>query len=299
MPLLCSTVLFGCVLAVLAGIAVGLFGGGGSLLTVPILVYVLGLPAHEAITLSLVVVGTTSLVALVPHARCGRVRWKTGVIFGGTSMAAAYAAARVAHHLPSTFLLLLFGGLMLIAAIAMMRGREPASASECELREPALFELPLAKIIMQGLGVGAIAGLLGAGGGFLVVPALVLLGGLPMRAAVGTSLLVIAMNSVAGLAGHLGTVSVDWPLAATITAAAVGGTLVGGTVAARVRQQLLRRGFAWFIVVIAAFVLLQEIPRALGLRIELATWWPLLLGLCAVPAALAIVDLARRSRAAA
>lgn len=296
MPLLSLPVIAGTVLAVLVGVALGLLGGGGSILTVPILVYVIGVPAHEAIALSLLVVGTTSVAALVTHARGGRVRWKTGALFGATSMVGAYIAGKLAHFVPATLLLLLFGGMMLVTAIMMMRGRKGPEEAETETPEGKLSELPIVAIVLEGLAVGAVTGLVGAGGGFLVVPALLLLGKLPMKVAVGTSLLVIAMKSFAAFAGYVETVSVDWPLAAMVTAAAVVGSFGGGALAGRVPQAMLRRGFAWFVVVMAVFILFQEIPRALGAPLDLATAWPLVLGASSIPIVLAIIDLVRRSR---
>lgn len=297
MDLLSTSVLVGTALAVLIGVSLGLLGGGGSILTVPILVYVIGVAPHEAIALSLLVVGTTSVAALVPHARGGRVRWKTGALFGATSMVGAFAAGKLAHHIPGTVLLLFFGGMMLVTAVAMMRGKKDAAAPATDDGpEGPVSELPIAKIVLEGLGVGAVTGLVGAGGGFLVVPALVLFGKLPMRTAVGTSLLVIAMKSFAAFAGYLSSVEVDWGLGAMVTAAAVLGSLVGGRLAGAVPQDLLRRGFAWFVVVMAVFILTQEIPRALGTPVDLATAWPLVLGASAIPLALAVIDLARRAQ---
>lgn len=301
MSLLSLPVIIGTALAVLIGVALGLLGGGGSILTVPILVYVIGVPAHEAIALSLLVVGTTSIAALAPHARGGRVRWRTGLLFGATAMVGAYIAGRLAHYVPATVLLLLFGGMMLITAIAMMRGGkskpDAAAALSAGAPEASFRELPIFKIVLEGLAVGAVTGLVGAGGGFLVVPALVLLGKLPMRVAVGTSLLVIAMKSFAAFAGYVQTVSVDWPLAALVTAAAVVGSFGGSALAGRVPEGMLRRGFAWFVVIMAVFILFQEVPRAFGAPLDLATAWPLVLGASAIPAVLAAIDLVRRSRA--
>lgn len=301
MSLLSIPVLVGALLAVLIGVSLGLLGGGGSILTVPILVYAVGLPAHEAIAMSLLVVGTTSITALLPHARGGRVRWKTGLLFGATSMVGAYLAGMVAHHVPATVLLLAFGAMMLITAVAMMRGgrksADPA-ASEHEAPEGRVSDLPIAKIVLEGLAVGAVTGLVGAGGGFLVVPALVLLGKLPMRVAVGTSLLVIAMKSLAAFAGYVETVSIDWGLAAVITVAAIFGSFLGGVVAGRVPQDLLRRGFAWFVVVMSGFVLSQEIPRAAGADVDMSTHWPWVLVATGLPVIVAIADLARRASSA-
>ena len=295
MDLLSMPALAGAALAVLIGVSLGLLGGGGSILTVPILVYVVGIAAHEAIALSLLIVGTTSAAALVPHARAGRVRFRTGALFGATAMVGAFAAGKLAHFIPGTVLLLLFGAMMLITAIAMMRGSAAAAPlrQTSEHAEGRLSELPVAAIAFEGLVVGAVTGLVGAGGGFLVVPALVFFAKLPMRSAVGTSLLVIAMKSYAAFAGYASTTDVDWPFAALATTAAVAGSLLGGGLVARVPQPLLRRSFAWFVIVMAVFILAQELPRALGRPVDLALEWPLVFGASAVPLILGTIDLVR------
>ena len=253
----------GIALSVLVGVALGLLGGGGSILTVPILVYVLRLPAREAIATSLLVVGTTSLTAIVPHALAGRVRWRTGLAFGLAGMLGAYGAGRVARFIPPTVLMMLFGAMMLITAVAMLRGRETATGSgrvgsggaESGVARGAgeRRELPAGKVFLEGLVVGVVTGLVGAGGGFLVVPALVMLGGLSMDVAVGTSLVVIAMKSFAGFAGYLDSTAVDWQLASMVTGAAVVGSVIGGFLVGRLAPDRLRRGFALFIVAMAAF----------------------------------------------
>lgn len=257
------------VLSLVIGLSLGLLGGGGSILTLPILRYVLHMEAHAAIAVSLLVVGTTSLAALVPHARRGRVRWRTGAVFGAASMVGAFAAGRVAHLVPASVLLVLFGTMMLATAVAMMlAGRKRAGARPVAgpPQPAAPFELPLAKVIAEGVAVGAVTGLVGAGGGFLVVPALLLLGRLPMDVAVGTSLLVIAMKSFAGFAGYVGHTEVDLQLAALVTSAAVVGSFAGGALVGRISPDHLRKAFAWFVVVMAIVVLGQELPRALGHR---------------------------------
>lgn len=252
-------------LSVLIGLSLGLLGGGGSILTVPILVYVAGLEAKEAIATSLLVVGTTSAVAAVSHARAGRVRWRTGLTFGAFAMAGAYAGGRLAEYVPGTYLLLAFALMMLATAVAMIRGRSSKSD------EPVPHELPIGKVALEGVVVGLVTGIVGAGGGFLVVPALVLLGGLPMSVAVGTSLVVIAMKSFAGFAGYLSVVSVDWVLAGWVTLAAVAGSLLGSRLAGRIPQDTLRKGFGWFVVVMGLFVLGQELPMG-SLVSHPATW---------------------------
>ena len=241
-------------LSVVAGLALGLLGGGGSILIVPILVYVAGLPASEAVATSLLVVGVTSLVALVPHARGGRVRWRTGVTFGLAAMLGAYGGGRLAALFPDWLLLVLFAVMMVVTAIAMIRGRR-GTDGEPRRSHPAAA-------LAQGIAVVLVTGLVGAGGGFLVVPALVLLGGMPMGSAVGTSLLVIAMNSAAGFAGHLHSVRPDWSLAAAVTACAVAGSLVGAWLAGRVDPARLRTGFGWFVLVLGVLVLGQSIVSA-------------------------------------
>ncbi|MEU7072145.1 sulfite exporter TauE/SafE family protein [Streptomyces narbonensis] len=241
--------------SLLVGVSLGALGGGGSILTVPILVHLAGQDAKEAIATSLFVVGVTSLAALVPHVRARRVRWRTGLFFGVFSMAGAYGGGRLAAYVPGTVLLVAFALMMLATAVAMLR----TSRRGQEGGRPARGDLPLGHVAVEGPVVGAVTGLVGSGGGFLVVPALVVLGGLPMGIAVGTSLLVIAMNSFAGLAGHLSGAAIDWPLALTVTVTAVAGSLAGGRLAGRVAQDVLRRTFGWFVVVMGVFVLAREL----------------------------------------
>jgi len=250
-------------LAVLVGLSLGLLGGGGSILAVPILRYVLGMEAHKAIAVSLLIVGTTSLAAVVPHARRGRVQMRTGLIFGAAGMTGAFAAGRIAHFIPAAVLLGGFGLMMFATALAMLRSKKKPqvqAAAEPEAHKP----LPVLKVLAEGVAVGAVTGLVGAGGGFLVVPALVLLGGLPMDLAVGTSLVVIAMKSFAGFAGFIGTISIDWQVALSITVAAVGGSFIGSWLAHRVHPERLRTLFGWFVVAMAFFILGQEVPGMFG-----------------------------------
>jgi uncharacterized membrane protein YfcA len=228
-----------------------MLGGGGSILTTPILVYVLGLPADEAIATSLVVVGMTSAGATVGHARRGDVEWRTGLAFGGAGMVGAYLGGRLGDLVPANVLLGLFGGFMLVTAAAMFRGRrEPP---------PDAPRRPQWRFATDGVLVGVLTGLLGAGGGFVVVPALALLGGLPMRRAVATSLLVITLNTVAGLLGQLSHVAVDWPVAGSLGLTALAGSVVGTRLGARVPQEQLRRGFAALVLVMGAFVVVKEL----------------------------------------
>lgn len=238
-------------LAVVVGIALGLFGGGGSILTVPLLVYVAGLDTKPAIATSLVVVGATAIGALVQHARAGRVQWRTGLLFGSTAMVGAYLGGLLGPRVPDVVLLVGFALMMLATSIAMIRGRKAQPSDEEHAHAPVLL------VVVEGVVVGLVTGIVGAGGGFLVVPALVLLGGLPMATAVGTSLLVIAMKSFAALAGYLTAVQIDWGLAAAVTAMALVGSVIGGWLAGRIHPDRLRKGFGIFVLAMAIFVLAQ------------------------------------------
>lgn len=240
-------------LSVLIGVTLGLLGGGGSILTTPILIYALGVETKPAIATSLIVVGLTSIAGVVQHARAGNVVWKTGLVFGAAGMVGAFGGGYVAAWIPETVLLLLFAGMMLATAAAMLRGRKEPDRADAP-QEQALW-----KIVAEGAVVGVVTGLVGAGGGFLVVPALALLGGLPMQKAVGTSLLVIAMKSFAGYAGHAAHVEVDLNLALMMSGAAVLGSFGGAALAEKVPPDLLRRGFAGFVLVMACFVLYQQL----------------------------------------
>jgi len=239
-------------LSVLIGVSLGLLGGGGSILTVPILTMAAGMETKAAIASSLFVVAVTSAAGVISHARAGRVRWRIGILFGLAGMAGAFGGGRIAASIPGSVLMILFGLMMAATAIAMLRGPTTAKPS-------MVTDLPTSKIIAEGVVVGVVTGLVGAGGGFLVVPALVLLGGLSMELAVGTSLVVISMKSFAGLAGHLGHVSIDWPIVLAITGTAVVGSLIGGKLAGRIPPAMLRRGFGVFIIVMAVVVLGKEL----------------------------------------
>ena len=236
------------VLALVIGLSLGLLGGGGSILTLPILVYVLHQDPKEAIAASLFVVGTTALVSAVSHARARNVQYRTGALFGAASMTGAFVGGKVAGSLPGNALLGAFAVMMLVTSLAMMRPRkEPA--------EGETHTLSIARVLAVGAGVGLIAGLVGAGGGFLIVPALVLFGGLDMRRAIGTSLMVLTLQSFAGFAGHVTHTHVNWTLTGIVTTSAVMGSLVGARLAKRLSVATLRRGFAWFVLAMAVFMI--------------------------------------------
>ncbi|WP_458117268.1 sulfite exporter TauE/SafE family protein [Arthrobacter sp. D2-10] len=248
-------------LSVVIGLSLGVLGGGGSILTVPILVYVAGFEAKEAIAASLFVVGVTSAVSVFSHARGGRVMWRTGLIFGAAGMVGAFVGGLLGGHIPGQILLIAFAAMMVATSMAMLRGwKKKAGDGDAA---PVKRELPLRKVLLDGAVVGLITGLVGAGGGFLVVPALVLLGGLPMPVAVGTSLVVIAMKSFAGLSGYLTTVQLDWFVASGVTAAAIVGTLAGSKLAGRIPEVMLRKTFGWFVLAMGTFVLIQQVPADL------------------------------------
>ncbi len=243
-------------LAVVIGLTLGLLGGGGSILTVPVLVYVLRYSMEQAAPMSLIVVGVTSVVGALNHHRVGNIKWDTARAFVPAAVLGAFAGARISAAVPSQVRMMIFAGLMLAAAVSMFFG--PAlwrrnGDDATPTRQPwwALSAL--------GVVVGAITGLVGVGGGFMYVPALVLLGGLAMRQAVGTSLVLIVASCASGLLGYAGRVEFDWPAIAAFTSLAVAGVLVGSRLAARVSQTGLRRGFAVLLIILGLAVMIR--PR--------------------------------------
>ena len=243
----------GILLALFIGISLGLLGGGGSILTVPILRYAVGLDTHQAIAVSLFVVGVTSASGMIQHARLGHVQWCNGLLFSIGAMAGAYAGGRLGTQIPGNLLLILFAGLMVLTAIVMLR-------KDGEAAVPNTAKIRWLPLILEGLAVGIFTGMVGAGGGFLVVPALVLLAGQPMRSAIGTSLLVIALKSFAGLAGYLTGIAIDWQVALLVTGAAVLGSFGGARLARLWPPDRLRIAFAWFTLLMAVLILAKEIP---------------------------------------
>jgi uncharacterized membrane protein YfcA len=240
-------------LIVLGGLAVGgslgLLGGGGTILTLPLLL-LLGVEPKPAIAMSLMVVAATAAVAAVAHARASNVDWRGVALFAPTTALGGYAGGRAAEFFQGDLLLLIFTGLMVAAGAATLR---PAPArSRADTRPHALA------LALPGAVVGSITGLVGAGGGFLFVPAFVLVGGLSMRRAVGTSLVVISINSLAALAGQLGHVAIRGETAGAVTAAAATGAWVGARLVRRTPEAWLRRAFGIFILLIAAWMLARS-----------------------------------------
>jgi hypothetical protein len=246
-------------LAALVGVALGMLGGGGSIMMVPLLVYVAGVDKHQAIAMSLFVVGVTSLVGVIGHVRAARVRWGIGLTFGAAGVAGAVLGGLLGSHLPGDLLLGAFAVMMLATSFAMIRGRREGDG-DAEMRPR------LVRILLQGFGVGLVAGTVGAGGGFLIVPAMVLLAGLPMAVAVGTSLVVLTLQSLAGFVSYAyltsAPVAVDWKLTLLVSALAVVGSLVGAKLVGIVPGEVLRRGFGWFVLVLGALMLAEQVPGA-------------------------------------
>lgn len=261
--------LLGVGLGFLIGLSLGVLGGGGSILTVPIFVYVLGFGAKEAIAMSLFVVGLVSAFGAVGHWRQGNVDVRMGLLFGGFSMVGTFLGARVAAYMSGAAQLTLFAVVMLVAAVFMFRDQR-RSRPVVPDPEPGTGEPPatiaatavpgrgVALIGVDGLAVGVLTGIVGVGGGFLIVPALVLLGGVPMKLAVGTSLMVIALKSATGFAGYMDQVQVPWLLMLLFSAVAVAGILTGTRVVRHVPAAALRRAFAFFLVLMGGLILYQN-----------------------------------------
>ncbi|MCS6817256.1 MAG: sulfite exporter TauE/SafE family protein [Blastocatellia bacterium] len=245
--------ILGLLLSAAIGFSLGLIGGGGSIITVPVLVYVIGVEPHQAIGMSLAVVGATSLIGVVLHSRRGNVRWRTGLLFGGSGIFGAFFGARLTHLFSPSALLLLFAVLMIVIALLMLK-KKPHEDNRTR-------GFDLGKTILTGLGVGALTGFLGVGGGFLVVPAMRLFGGLAMKEAIGTSLVVIAINSAAGVLGqmkHGG--GFDVPMTILIVALAAVGMLVGTALSHHTSAERLNKGFAAFVLAVAIFLLVKNYP---------------------------------------
>ena len=262
-------------LAIAIGVALGLLGGGGSVLALPILTSVMGVAVKPAIAMTLVIVGTVSLLGMIPHWRAGRVRWRVAAIFGASTAIGAFLGARVAGlpWVTPTMQMMLFAVMMLLAAIATIR-RSQQTPPAAEPDPPgavalAAYPKPVCRycwlwLVSEGIGVGLLTGLVGVGGGFAIVPALVLLGKVPMKEAIGTSLVIIAVNSIAGLAGYAGHVTIDWPLTVSFTFAAALGTLPGAYWAKFVPAAQLQRWFGYFLLAIASLVLVQNYRQLQG-----------------------------------
>ena len=248
------TIVLAMLFGALIGVLLGLIGGGGSILTVPILVYLLGQGVHEATATSLVIVGATALVGAVPHARAGRVAAKTALLFGGAGIVGAFVGAWFNRLVSGPVILLLFGLLMLIVAARMARGHKRRGNENA--RTPLHgFRWP---VLGAGLIVGTMTGFFGVGGGFLIVPALVLVLGFPMRLAVGTSLVIIAINSGAGVVAHLGSGIIDLSLATLFIIGGVAGSTLGGRLVGQIDETQLSRGFAALVALVGLYLSIRN-----------------------------------------
>ncbi|KFZ28807.1 permease [Pseudidiomarina atlantica] len=242
--------------AILIGISLGVFGSGGSILTVPVLLYLADMPGNMAIASSLLIVAFISLFGGFIAARKKIVSWRHVWLFGIPGMLGAYLGAWAGSAIDPRIQLLVFVILMAIAAFMMWR--KPAAKGN------SVQEIKLARIIFDGLIVGAVTGFVGVGGGFLIVPALVLLGGVPMFLAIGTSLMIIALKSFVGFAKYFTALteqgySFDWATIAIVTVAGIVGSFAGAWISARLPRDKLQKGFAIFLIIMAVVVLTQSV----------------------------------------
>lgn len=237
------------------GLSLGMLGGGGSILTVPALVYLVGQSPQAAVTTSLAIVGANSALGVFFHNMDGTCNWRVAFVFGAGGMVAAYLAAGLSKLFSSAALMISFALLMSLIGIYMLAQRDRVIRAENPNHPNWLL------IALVGIAVGVLTGVLGVGGGFLIVPALVLLVGLPISQAVGTSLIVITANSFAGLFGHLSTPGFDLNLTLIFVAAGLGGTFLGSQLANKLPASRLRQAFAVFVIVLAIFLLFDNLPK--------------------------------------
>lgn len=257
----------GYIASLLIGISLGLIGGGGSILTVPVMVYLFGLQPLLATSYSLFVVGSTSLVGAFNNLRRGLVNMKAALLFGASSIVTVFLTRKfLVPAIPKTIItiggleitesvltMVLFALLMLIASISMIRNKNVASEKE-ENKDIIRFD----KLVVYGVAIGLVTGLLGAGGGFLLIPALVILLKLPMKRAIGTSLMIIALNSLIGFTGDLGHFSMDWFFLLKVTLIAIAGIIIGGALGKKIQGERLKKGFGWFVLVMGVYIILKE-----------------------------------------
>lgn len=260
-------VILGYILAVLIGLSLGLIGGGGSILTVPVLVYCTGIAAVPATSYSLFVVGITSAVGAANYARKDLIHLRTALLFGIPSIIVVYMMRHyIVPLLPETFfslgswtltknifILLLFAILMITASVSMIRRKTIQ-----EKENATHTSKDTIKVFLQGIGVGVVTGLVGAGGGFLIVPALVFLARLPIKVAIGTSLLIIASNALIGFIGDYGHQVIDWRFLIIFSGLAIGGMFIGTYLARKIDHHLLRPIFGWFVLAMGIYILLKE-----------------------------------------
>ncbi len=243
----------------MVGLSLGLLGSGGSILTVPVLVYLVGEEEKVAIAESLGIVGAIALAGFVPYALKKQVHWRSVLLFGIPGMAGTYGGAIVAGYVSGTFQLILFAAVMVVAAVMMfLDEKKPNAAVEKDLKHAWW------KIALEGLAVGVLTGLVGVGGGFLIVPSLVILVGLPMQIAIGTSLAIIALKSISGFVKYIEVLenlglSMDWELLLVFSLIGAVGSLVGKTIGSWVSNRKLKEGFACFLVLMGTYIIYMNI----------------------------------------
>lgn len=258
--------------SLIVGLSLGLIGGGGSILTVPVLVYLFGVNPMLASAYSLFIVGASSLFGAIPKYKQGLVNLKTAIIFGIPSIAAVFVTRKfIVPLIPnevftlgnfivtkSILMMVLFAILMVAASISMIRDKSgPCEKEGNQADEIQVFNFPM--ILLEGTVVGILTGLVGAGGGFLIIPALVMLSKLPMKQAIGTSLLIIAAKSLIGFTGDLGHQIIDWKLLLTVTGLAIIGIFIGDIVSKKVDGKYLKVGFGWFVLVMGIYILIHQL----------------------------------------
>uniref|UniRef100_UPI0040487A64 sulfite exporter TauE/SafE family protein n=2 Tax=Algoriphagus sp. TaxID=1872435 RepID=UPI0040487A64 len=260
-------VIIGFAAAILIGVSLGLIGGGGSILTVPVLVYILGIDPVLATAYSLFVVGSTSLVGAGTYMKKGLVNYKTALVFAIPSFIAVFLTRKfLVPALPDPLfsigeamitknigIMVFFALIMLAASYSMIRGKKGESEEEEEVK----FNLPM--IALEGSVVGVITGIVGAGGGFLIIPALVLLAKLPMKMAVGTSLLIIAAKSLIGFLGDLSSQTIDWQLLLIFTGLSIVGIFIGSALSKKINEKVLKTGFGWFVLLMGIYIITKEL----------------------------------------
>lgn len=249
-------------LGLLVGAVLGLVGAGGSIIAVPALVYGVGMSTHEAVPTSLLVVGLSSVAAVIPRIRAG-INWPTALLVGAAGIPAAWAGTAVGRLLNDDVLMLAFAVIM-VAAGARMLTKTPEKAGHCGTGEGSFLRSCLPKAIAVGLGIGFLTGLLGVGGGFLIVPALTLFLGLSMSQAVGTSLVIIAINSAAGFSAHATGFTIDWAPTLAFTIPAIAGSLAASRLAHKLNSKHVRTAFAILVFAVAAIVAITTLAAILG-----------------------------------
>jgi uncharacterized membrane protein YfcA len=263
-----SIVIIGFASAILIGVSLGLIGGGGSILTVPVLVYILGVNPVLATAYSLFVVGSTSLVGAGTYMKKGLVNYKTALVFAIPSFIAVFLTRKfLVPALPDPLftlgeaiitknigIMVFFALIMLAASYSMITAKK---CVDCDEDEPVVFNFPM--IALEGSVVGVITGIVGAGGGFLIIPALVLLAKLPMKMAVGTSLLIIAAKSLIGFLGDLSSQTIDWQMLLIFTSLSIVGIFIGSALSKKINEKILKTGFGWFVLVMGIYIITKEL----------------------------------------